>query len=52
MQFAAAEFSRPALRTHRGEPQVVLRGDAASLVDDPELTTELLGVAMRRDGAA
>jgi branched-chain amino acid transport system ATP-binding protein len=32
--------------------RVVHRGDAASLVDDPELTTELLGVAMRRDGAA
>ncbi len=32
--------------------RVVHRGDAASLVDDPELTTQLLGVSMRRDGAA
>ena len=32
--------------------RVVHRGDAASLVDDPALTTELLGVSMRRDGAA
>jgi branched-chain amino acid transport system ATP-binding protein len=32
--------------------RVVHRSDAASLVDDPGLTTELLGVSMRRDGAA
>ncbi len=32
--------------------RVVHRGDAAGLVDDPALTTELLGVSMRRDGAA
>ncbi len=31
---------------------VVHRGDAAALVADPALTRELLGVALRRDGAA
>ncbi|MBR7743957.1 ABC transporter ATP-binding protein [Phycicoccus sp. BSK3Z-2] len=31
---------------------VVHRGDAAALVEDPELTTELLGVSMRAKGAA
>lgn len=32
--------------------QVVHRGGAAELVADPELTRELLGVSMRREGAA
>ncbi|HET7799944.1 MAG TPA: ABC transporter ATP-binding protein [Humibacillus xanthopallidus] len=32
--------------------RVVHRGDAAELVADPALTRELLGVAMRREGAA
>ncbi len=32
--------------------RVVHRGEAAALVDDPDLTTELLGVSMRREGAA
>jgi branched-chain amino acid transport system ATP-binding protein len=31
---------------------VVHRGDAQELVNDAELTTQLLGVSMRRDGAA
>ena len=32
--------------------EVVHRGTAAALVADPELTRELLGVSMRREGAA
>ncbi|HMM95966.1 ABC transporter ATP-binding protein [Phycicoccus sp.] len=32
--------------------RVVHRGEARALVDDPALTTELLGVSMRREGAA
>ncbi len=32
--------------------RVVHRGDAAALVDDTDLTTQLLGVSMRREGAA